>query len=552
MTLKKSIGISAVFMILLSSVVVISYVFMMVLLSGAQNEENRLAADDNSINKGALELNVWLDQMEQHVIEGWPFEGELNHEKTLHVSILENYKPVSEDEKKLVSQLKNNHSLLHKTAEKIVETGDEEQKMSIYLDEFKPYSNAVAPLLGGISNLLRSELVEIRSKRIVLQNRTGYFIIVACVLIISAIILATIFLFRKVLKPIAVISDNIRLFGEGNLDVKLDYHRNNEIGDIAGNFNKMVRSFNNIIGGILTSSEKVVSTIEVLDQRANETAEGAREQRSQSEQAATASEEMNQTITDIAKSASVASDTSVEAMNIANEGKKVSEGAIETVNGVHTSTLDLSKMVKRLNNKVDEIGNILTLINEIADQTNLLALNAAIEAARAGEQGRGFAVVADEVRKLAERTVHATAEISEKINLVQKESSETTKSMEDASGEVAKATEYIENVGTSLQGIVASVQNVRDQVTQIATAVDQQSSASEQVTNSVEQTSEIAQRLEGMSGDVMNEVSSLTNIAIELKSYTTGFKIKANGLSTNMDSSAPEQKDGPAGIGTSV
>ena len=279
------------------------------------------------------------------------------------------------------------------------------------------------------------------------------------------------------------------------------------------------------------SSEKVVSAIDVLAQRANETASGASDQRAQSEQAATASEEMSQTIIDIARNASVASDTSVEAMNIAQEGKKVSEGAIETVNCVHTSTLDLSKMVQRLNSRVDEIGNILTLINEIADQTNLLALNAAIEAARAGEQGRGFAVVADEVRKLAERTMHATGEISGKINLVQKESDETSKSMEEASSEVTKATEYIENVGTSLQRIVESVQNVRDQVVQIATAVDEQSAASEQVTRNVEQSSNISKGLESMSEDVMKEVNSLTNIANELKGYTIGFTISEQGLS---------------------
>lgn len=552
MTLKKSIGISAACIIVLTSVVVMSYVFMMFRLSTAQDKENRLASYDQSINKGTLELNIWLDQMEQHVIEGWPFEGGLNHEKSVHVAFLEKFEPEGEVEKKLVSDLRSNHETLHNIARKIVDTAGEKQKMDIYLDEFKPAANSVSPLMGGISNLLRNKLAHIRAERIDLQRKTGYFIIISCGLIIGMILAATLLLFRKVLKPVGDISDCIKLFGDGNLDVSFDYRKDNEIGNIAVNFNKMVRSFNKIIGGILMSSEKVASTIDVLDQRANETAAGARDQRMQSEQAATASEEMNQTITDIAKNASVASNASVEAMNIAEEGKKISEGAIETVNSVHTSTLDLSKMVQRLNGRVDEIGNILTLINEIADQTNLLALNAAIEAARAGEQGRGFAVVADEVRKLAERTMHATAEISQKINLVQKESGETSKSMEEASGEVSRATEYIENVGSSLQRIVESVQNVRDQVMQIATAVEEQSAASEQVTASVEQTSNISRDLERMSEDVMKEVNSLTNIANGLKSYTTGFKSSGDGSSEDLTAAGYDSEDRSQGEAETV
>ncbi|MGD0282892.1 MAG: methyl-accepting chemotaxis protein, partial [Dissulfurispiraceae bacterium] len=202
-----------------------------------------------------------------------------------------------------------------------------------------------------------------------------------------------------ILKPLGHLTEKVRELSNGDLRTAIEYSDKNEIGVLAQSMNKMIESFSNAINSIIVSAGNIVSTVDVLRVRAEKTADGAKTQSGQAHQIATAAEEMSQTITDIARNAAEASNSSEDAMQTAASGKKVADGAVTTVNKVYTSTVELSTMVEKLTARVGEIGGIVTVIKDIADQTNLLALNAAIEAARAGEQGRGFAVVADEVRK---------------------------------------------------------------------------------------------------------------------------------------------------------
>jgi methyl-accepting chemotaxis protein-2 (aspartate sensor receptor) len=349
--------------------------------------------------------------------------------------------------------------------------------------------------------------------------------------IIGAIAVSLLILFvtQRALKPIPDMAHKLEEVAKGDFSRvgfgKGYRERKDEIGLIARSVIKVEEFTQQLVKNIKNSVTTVNSVIGALESNIETVKSKTNEQTSQAHQIATAAEEMSQTITDIAKNAATASDIATESMNISREGQGLSENAMKTVQSANRSTVELKKTINALNSRVEEIGDIVTVIKDIADQTNLLALNAAIEAARAGEQGRGFAVVADEVRKLAERTIKATDEIAGKITAVQTESHESIKSMEATSKEVAEALKALNEVKKSLNKIAESSQKVKDQITQIATATEEQSSASDEVARSAERSSILAQEVKNTTENVVNEVENLNAVIRKLSDLIKGIKI---------------------------
>ena len=269
----------------------------------------------------------------------------------------------------------------------------------------------------------------------------------------------------------------------------------------------------------------VTSASEELSAQIEQSSRGADEQSARVRETATAMEDMNATVLEVAKNAQQAADVSNNARKQAVEGAQIVNDAVKGITTVHSQSQALKADMDALGKQAESIGQVMSVIADIADQTNLLALNAAIEAARAGDAGRGFAVVADEVRKLAEKTMTATQEVGRAIKEIQAGTKKNIQSVEQTGESIEQATKLSEQSGESLKNILESVQLVNDQVQSIATASEQQSAASEEINRSVEQvatiSAETAQAMEQASRavtDLAQQSQALQQLIGEMKS----------------------------------
>lgn len=262
--------------------------------------------------------------------------------------------------------------------------------------------------------------------------------------------------------------------------------------DVLGHaFKTMVTNLTGMIRQLSDNARELVSAATEISSSAEQMSKGAKDQSDQVNQVSTAVEEMTATILESSRNAGDASGAAKGAATSALAGGQIVNDTIQGMQKIAQVVRGSAESITKLSHSADQIGEIIGVIDDIADQTNLLALNAAIEAARAGEQGRGFAVVADEVRKLAERTGKATGEITEMIKGVQSETSDAVSSMQSGLHEVDQGRELADKAGSSLNEIVSMAQRVTDMIAQIATATEQQSAAAEQISKNIEHISSV-------------------------------------------------------------
>lgn len=298
----------------------------------------------------------------------------------------------------------------------------------------------------------------------------------------------------KLVKPIPPILTRAREIAEGNLAGEpLEVKTNDEMGQLTASMNDMSTALRELIQEVAHTSQEVAAASTEIAASSDEIARGMNEQTSQVHQVSSAVEEMSASIVEVARKSADAANSAERSGKVASEGGQVVSDTISGMHAISEAVSASARSVEELGKRGDQIGEIIATINDIADQTNLLALNAAIEAARAGEHGRGFAVVADEVRKLADRTTQATEEIGSSIQAIQTETTEAVGRMNAGTDQVTTGVAKASAAGESLKQIVASAQDVSGMIQSIAAAAEEQSAASEEVARSIETISSVSQ-----------------------------------------------------------
>jgi methyl-accepting chemotaxis protein len=331
----------------------------------------------------------------------------------------------------------------------------------------------------------------------------------------------------SVIQPIEESARVLSKMAEGDLTARVtaEYH---------GDHRRIVESINavaeSLMRALIDVSEAVAATASASSQISSSTEEmaaGAQEQTSQTAEVAGAVEEMTKTILENSRNASMAAETAKQAKQSAEQGGKVVDESVNGMTRIAEVVNRSAATVKELGKSSDQIGEIISVIDDIADQTNLLALNAAIEAARAGDQGRGFAVVADEVRKLAERTTRATKEIAGMIRKIQSDTSGAVASMEEGTNEVTGGIALANRAGNSLREIVGVSQKLTDMVTQIAAASEEQSSASEEISRNVEAISKVSGESAVGTQQIARAAEDLNRLTENLQQLIARFTLAA-------------------------
>ncbi|WP_328185429.1 HAMP domain-containing methyl-accepting chemotaxis protein [Marinobacter sp. OP 3.4] len=370
------------------------------------------------------------------------------------------------------------------------------------------------------------ELQETQRQKMVNEQKTAATIIgvVVLVIVILGVVLAWL-LTRSITRPIHQAVTLARRVADGDLQETVTSNRGDELGQLLSALGAMVTSLRELVRHINTSATNIASSAEELSTVTAETSQGVTQQRDQTDQVATAMNEMVATVNDVAKSAEEA----FGAANTANEKAAAGESAVEEtlsyVSELNGQVEQVMERLRGLQKDSENIGTVLDVIKSVAEQTNLLALNAAIEAARAGEQGRGFAVVADEVRSLAQRTQSSASEIETLISNLVSSTENSVSTMERGTTLAGQTLDSARTTGETIREIAQAVGNISQYNSQIATAAEQQTSVAEDINQNVTQIRDVSDQSATAAEQISSSSNELARLGEDLSSQVARFRL---------------------------
>jgi methyl-accepting chemotaxis protein len=436
----------------------------------------------------------------------------------------------SEEGKKLLENMKNAIIPAAQVNNKVMELAiahKQDEAAALLLNEAIPLSTKLQEAFTAQVKFQQENVDATFLNSEAIYGQTKWVQIVAGIIAIILGLLAALYLTRHFTYRINGLVYMMGQIANGELFHEIPINGNDELAVLGKSINRMVTSIGTIIASVKETASQVESSANELNLVCEQIATSTEQIATQTGTIATAGEEMSVTSNGIAQNCNMAAESSKQGNDLVVEGVSIVQ---ETVDGMHR----ISERVKAtatslgsLGSRSDQIGEIVGTIEDIADQTNLLALNAAIEAARAGEQGRGFAVVADEVRALAERTTRATKEIAQMIKAIQSETADAVKSMDEGVNEVDRGSAVAAKSGAALNEILTQINAISNEVNQIATAAEEQTATTMEITNNIQQISEVVQMSASCSRDSASTARVLLASAEELRHLVGQFTLAA-------------------------
>ncbi|QQD53838.1 methyl-accepting chemotaxis protein [Pseudomonas fluorescens BBc6R8] len=484
-------------------------------------EKSLLQGDSVTLFNSVVDLSKLIQQA-RFQVRGYTYSGKVEAEQPALDAIDNALKKITDLNDPLPEQYRAN------LQEASVSLQAYRAAVSQYRDS-QVASAAAMKIMGEQGDILLDRSNKLTTSQTVVRDTDAAhaknLLLLATALALAFGVLAAWAITRQIVIPLNQTLKVAERVASGDLSHNLISQRQDELGQLQRSMQSMTVGLRELIGGISDGVTQIASAAEQLSAVTEQTSAGVNSQKVETDQVATAMNEMAATVQEVARNAEEASEAAVAADQQAREGDKVVGEAIAQIERLASEVGNSTEAMGHLKRESDKIGSVLDVIKSVAQQTNLLALNAAIEAARAGEAGRGFAVVADEVRSLAQRTQKSTEEIEELIVGLQSSTQQVATIMDNSRGLTDSSVELTRRAGNALENITRTVSAIQAMNQQIATAAEQQSAVAEEINRSVLNVRDVSEQTSAASEETAASSAELARLGVYLQSLVGRFKV---------------------------